>query len=553
MWNLLPAAGFFVTLLTVNWPGASFGDITAANDVPAVQYASAFDDDALPNWAVWASGETLRRKNPPQVQDGKLYLLPSWSNSHSSIALSAQSDQLHKEIDITLELEMNTGTEGMGLAWIDTTQHSTKGPLEGERDWESPDLAGSLGVGFDASNPVNRDPFRGSGNVYDRPQHEVSLHFDGHELVKRVTDIDFRDEEPHAASVAVRFVDGGGEVSVKIDESSVFDHYFIPGMLPYNGRLALGARNSDIAGDVLVDNVQLVCRQPTETARKPLQIVAIDHQPNDKDDTKNEALVKFPESTDAYSRVICTLELAEPDDGFDEWDRTAHLFLFDDNDQRFELLRYVTPYDRGHTWHVDVTDFLPLLSGEKKIQQLCTTYGTGWVVTVTFDFYQGRAQRVPLAVINLWSGNPEIGNPDKPATDFYRPQTIPVPAEATAGKVRMVVTGHGMSPNSENAAEFMPLGRTLTVNGKSFTNRLWKTDNYLNPCRPQGGTWKYDRAGWAPGDVVRPWEVDVSALMGSSDELQIEYRLDEYINENRGQTWAPSHLTEAQLILYRSP
>ena len=110
-----------------------------------------------------------------------------------------------------------------------------------------------------------------------------------------------------------------------------------------------------------------------------------------------------------------------------------------------------------------------------------------------------------------------------------------------------------MLPNTDNAAEFMPLGRTLTVNGESFRNVLWKTDNYLNPCRPQGGTWKYDRAGWAPGDVVRPWEVEVTHLITDARELRVEYALDPYVNEARGQTWAPFHRTESQVVLYRTP
>ena len=105
---------------------------------------------------------------------------------------------------------------------------------------------------------------------------------------------------------------------------------------------------------------------------------------------------------------------------------------------------------------------------------------------------------------------------------------------------------------SRDAAEFMAIGRTLTVNGSSFENELWKTDNYLNPCRPQGGTWKYDRAGWAPGDVVRPWEIDLRDFAGKR-ALKIDYKLDEYVNENRGQTWAPFHLTESHLVLYRQP
>jgi hypothetical protein len=250
------------------------------------------------------------------------------------------------------------------------------------------------------------------------------------------------------------------------------------------------------------------------------------------------------------------LRLDKPETRFDPWDRTAHVWIFDEDGQRYELLRYITPYHRGHVWQVDVSDFRPLLQGERKLVQQCGTQGEGWVVTVSFDFYPGPAERYATDVVSLWSGAPEIGNPDKPVRDFYQPRSVALGEVAgdvrvTGAKVRLVVTGHGMSPNANNAAEFMPIGRTLRVNDESFRNVLWKTDNYLNPCRPQGGTWKYDRAGWAPGDVVRPWEVDVSHLLAGGGELEIAYTLDPYINENRGRTWAPSHVTEAQLILYR--
>ena len=75
------------------------------------------------------------------------------------------------------------------------------------------------------------------------------------------------------------------------------------------------------------------------------------------------------------------------------------------------------------------------------------------------------------------------------------PRDVALPDWAVGARLRAVVTGHGMSPNSGNAAEFMPLGRTLTLDGVAHHDVLWKDDNDLNPCRPQGGTWKYDRAG----------------------------------------------------------
>jgi len=268
---------------------------------------------------------------------------------------------------------------------------------------------------------------------------------------------------------------------------------------------------------------------------------------------RNEATVTFPDDTDSFARIICTLRLDQPETRFDPWDRTARVYAYADDGTPIELLRYITPYHRGHEWQVDVTDFRPLLRGPRRIEQVCHTQGEGWVVTVTFDFYPGPVDRLAYRVIPLWSGAPEIGNPDAPVENFYVPRILPVDEHAAFAKVYTVVTGHGMHPNTNNAAEFMPLGRTLTVNGESYRNVLWKADNYLNPCRPQGGTWKYDRAGWAPGDVVRPWSIDVSHLLDDQRQLRIEYTLDEYENEARGQTWGPTHETEAYLILYRKP
>jgi hypothetical protein len=71
------------------------------------------------------------------------------------------------------------------------------------------------------------------------------------------------------------------------------------------------------------------------------------------------------------------------------------------------------------------------------------------------------------------------------------------------------------------------------------------------PVGRRGGTWKYDRAGWAPGDVVLPWEIDVTAQLKSSRTLELTYQLDEYVNENRGETWAPFHQTASHLVLFR--
>ena len=533
----------FCGVVLANASLAGEGEVVYSFDQP--EDASAFKATAV--------GESAKRKSEPKIVDGQLYLLESWEKSTNAVAFAAPAETTTRVVEVAFKLIMNTGTEGAGFAWLDVEKFGGEGEAPAVEQWEEPSIPASFAVGFDASDPVNRDPFRGSGNVHDRPQHEVSLHWDGMEIVKRMTPMDFRDEKPHEVDLRIEFVPGGADVNLSIDGEFIYEKYFIAAMTPYVGRPAFGARNSEIAGDTLIDDVRVACSDPIELFNPAVSIMAIDHKLNDAKHGTNEATVEFPENTDRFARIICTLRLDKPETRFDPWDRIAHIFVYGENDERFEIVRYITPYHRGHVWKIDVTDFRPLLRGERKIEQTCGTQGEGWVVTVEFDFYPGPVDRLAYKVVNLWSGGPEIGNPDKPVEDFYTPKTVKLDDETKFAKVRTVVTGHGMSPNTNNAAEFMPIERTLTVNGEAFRNKLWKTDNYLNPCRPQGGTWKYDRAGWAPGDVVWPWEIDATPLIDESRELRIEYKLDEYVNEARGESWAPTHATESQVILYRAP
>jgi hypothetical protein len=539
----------FLSLLS-GCPGA-WAD--GANDQDhVVRYDFEGSEDAG-RFEVTTGGEGTRKGVKPKAAGGRLQLLESWWKYRASAAFPAPTASPTDKVDVKFKLIMNTGTEGAGFAWLDTIRFGDRGEAPEVEAWEAPSIPSSLGVGFDARNPVNRDPFRGSGNLYDRPQHEVSLHFDGMELIKRTTPVDFRDGEPHDVALGIAFVPGGAEVTLEMDHALLFESYFIPSMTAYSGRPAFGGRNVETAGDVLIDDLVVQWGDPVSMPDAPHSVVAIDRKINDAKHPRNEAQVSFPENTDGYARIVCTLRLDKPETRFDPWDRLAAVYAYGDDGERFEILRYITPYHRGHVWKVDVTDFRPLLRGKRKIEQVCTTYGEGWIVTVKFDFYPGVTDRLAYRVINLWCGNPEIGNPDKPVDAFYTPKTLSLDEDTAFARFRMVVTGHGMHPNTDNAGEFMPLGRTLEINGQSFRNVLWKTDNYLNPCRPQGGTWKYDRAGWAPGDVVRPWIVDATPLIKDDRVLNITYKLDPYENKARGETWAPTHTTESQLILYGRP
>ena len=423
--------------------------------------------------------------------------------------------------------------------------------------WEAPNFAGSLGIGFDARNPWTSEPFRGSGNIHHRPEHEISIHWDGVERFKKTTTTDFRDEEAREVHLVVEYVPGGAFVDLSLGDEQVFDRWFLAGAEPYSGRAAFGGRNAETAGWATVDDLELTLSDRFDPTAgpgfpAPERFLAIDRQLNDQNNHATSGSTTLPYDLSGYERVLLTLRLDEPEAGFDPWDRLAHVYVTDERLGEVEVLRYITPYDKGGVWTLDVTDLKPVLTGERAFTQRCGTYGAGWLVSVELALYprpEGTAPRPePYRLERLWEGKCVVGDPERPPAAFFPPARVAIDEHTVLARVNTVVTGHGMSPNQDNAAEFMPLGRTLTVDGVAHANELWKTDNYLNPCRPQGGTWKYDRAGWAPGDIVPPWSVDCVPL---GDELLVTYALDPYVNGNRGQTWDPFHQVTSYAVLYR--
>lgn len=573
----------------------------------------------LDRWDWAAEGDAKKRMPAKKVEEGRLILLESWSRSSAAASPKLPPSDVTAGVtshsELTFDLVMTTGTEGLGVALLDIAKYGQSGlpepmkpadsPDPGANSmieiapwgWEAPNFRGALGIGFDASNPVNRDPFRGSGNAYDRPQHEISLHWDGLELVKKTTKTDFRDGKPHRVKIAAQASVGGTNVWVSVGEEQVFQSHFIPNAIAYQQRPAFGARNADTAGDVAIGAVEWKVTPWDRVLPPPARVTVMDKILNNKDHHTNAVTVDLPEDLPAIGRIIATVRLDKPETRFDPWDRLAHIWIDlpkdgaapDAKPERFELLRYVTPYHRGWQWSVDVTDLRALLKGKRTFTQECVTYADGWLVSMWLDYYpypkdinaaevalriapreaittsafvasllgaDGMSLVSARQVIPLWQGSPEIGNPDKPIDQFYTPREVKLPDWVRAARIRMTVSGHGMSPNDQNAAEFMAIDRTLTLTGGSgqtqaFKDRFWKDDVYLNPCRPQGGTWKYDRAAWAPGDIVHPWIIDVPAsLIKPGDTLKIAYELAPYINAARGKASPPIHVTDAQLILY---
>lgn len=465
--------------------------------------------------------------------------------------------------------------KGFGLVLMDPDH----GSLPEEFVWDEPNAEHAIAVGFDVHNPPPTDIepdengrvmgwFDPMGNWYDRPQREISLHVNTRERINTLSPVEFRTGEWMEVMVHARYILGGVHVKVILDGQTVIDEDLWD-VRPMRLHAMVGTEGDSIE----IKDLSIVSSTVLDTTiPEPIRLVAFDEEFMENA-RRLKSDVDFTAIPESVGRVIATLRLSEPEVGYDHWDKkgTIGLTVLPENTEdeeavgeRFELFRFITPYRRGWTWHMDVTDLLPLFTDSRTIDAHIGTYMKGWDVSFALDFYPGQLDRTPIEVITLWSGNADIGDPEKPVSEFYVPREINVPEGVTHARVRATVTGHGMSPNSKNAGEFMPIWRTMIISSDSnegnvieqdfitmsARDQLWNTDVYLNPCRPQGGTWKFDRSGWAPGSKVEPWIVDVQPEFMFGELIRVEYELDDYINEGRGETWAPHHWTDAVLVLY---
>jgi hypothetical protein len=252
-----------------------------------------------------------------------------------------------------------------------------------------------------------------------------------------------------------------------------------------------------------------------------------------------DAEVTFPPAGLRYASVTLRLDLGCPTGGCDWWDRLGHLSIVrpgvDGGEPvELEVARFITPYRVGGQFTVDVTDLQRLLEGPQTVRVFIDTWvgpghanGAGWLVDAAFDFVGGIPTPDPFAVMPLWSPHRIVyGDPARPI-DVQA--TVDVPAGATTARVRALVTGHGQG-NADNCGEFCRRDHTIELGDQPSTIELWRDDCATTAAPGQQGTWRYARAGWCPGAMVRPWIVDGAAAPGP---LVLRHRIEDYVNTCR--------------------
>ena len=191
----------------------------------------------------------------------------------------------------------------------------------------------------------------------------------------------------------------------------------------------------------------------------------------------------------------------------------------------FQIMSFVTPYGMGvnfgadgTTWYFDVTDFAPILQGNK---QITMSGGGQWQedIDLKFLFIVGTPTRDVLEMQQIWRPQSK-GYSTIIANNAFEPRNVLMHPNADAYKIRTTITGHGQE------GEFIPQNHTINIDGGAidYTWPVW-TECAENPIFPQGGTWIYDRAGWCPGQPSDNREDDITHLVAPGQIHNIDYGL----------------------------
>jgi hypothetical protein len=271
----------------------------------------------------------------------------------------------------------------------------------------------------------------------------------------------------------------------------------------------------------------------------------------------------FPSANTGYRKAVLYITYQCPDSlHCGEWDYIDNVYLrrvggMHGQSKDIELARLISPYGwrfgkTWHfTWHVDISDFAPLLHDSVEIEFNHSGYegntDRGWLVTLDFALTEGKPAMQWLGLDTLWHGSIPYGDTLKSIETYLPPITFTNKLNAQFARLRIIQTGHGMD-DLENCAEFCSKYRQVFFDDSLVDQRqIWRRCG-INPLYPQGGTWIYDRANWCPGSMVFPDVYDLPVAPGSTHSVNID--MQPYVNHKHP---TANYYIYSYLLYYKQP
>jgi hypothetical protein len=234
------------------------------------------------------------------------------------------------------------------------------------------------------------------------------------------------------------------------------------------------------------------------------------------------------------------------------WDYTTRLILRPPAHDTVEMARIITPYatdwlarNKTHDYVVDVTDYAPLLVGNRSMQFDYQGFSWGFTVTLRLDFIEGTPPQDPIDVRNAYAGTFAYGKTTDPIENHLPARSLTAPSTGTL-TLKNLISGHGSDP--VGCAEFCRRYYWLLINGQQqYFTFLWRDDCGRNEVYPQTGTWVYERGNWCPGAVVRPLWHDLTSLTTPGQPFTLDLNMQSHTIPDPTQA-AAQYIWSSQLV-----
>jgi hypothetical protein len=216
-----------------------------------------------------------------------------------------------------------------------------------------------------------------------------------------------------------------------------------------------------------------------------------------------------------------------------EWDyltKTNVLVPLGDSVEAFNIYAFITPYgkrlnlgsENGWQWVVDVTDYAPILKGNRPI----ISGNNQELLDLKFHFIPGVPARNAISVENIYP----FGEYEYAALaddSVMKAKQFILHPNAAMFRLRARIAGHGHA-GPHNCCEWDNKFHTYKIGEwEQFKWNVW-TDCGFNPIYPQGGTWPFDRAGWCPGTAVDVHDFELTPFVQPGDTVSIDYEIEMY-------------------------
>ena len=213
----------------------------------------------------------------------------------------------------------------------------------------------------------------------------------------------------------------------------------------------------------------------------------------------------------------------------------------------FDIMSFVTPYgiyldlgQEGKTWTFDLTDFSPIVKGDKRMS---LTFGGQFQeeMDIKWYFIVGTPPSDVLDINNIWRSRRSNTYTNINSDAVFPPRTISLPSTAQSFKIRSTITGHGQQ------GEFTARNHHFNLNGGADEYNWSITQECAdNAIFPQGGTWIYDRQGWCPGEATLLKEFDINTHVSPGQSHSFDYDVDVASGDSR-------YIISHQLVNYGAP